>query len=39
LSAGIDRELTRFAKAFATHDAKEGTVAFLEKRKPRFTGN
>jgi enoyl-CoA hydratase len=39
LSAGIDRELTQFAKAFATHDAKEGTVAFLEKRKPRFTGN
>jgi enoyl-CoA hydratase len=39
LLAGIERELTQFAKTFATHDSKEGTAAFLEKRKPRFTGN
>lgn len=39
LLSGIDLELTKFAKTFATHDAKEGTAAFLEKRKPTFTGN
>ncbi len=39
LYSGIDKELTQFAKAFTTHDAKEGTAAFLEKRKPAFAGN
>ena len=39
LEPGIDKELTQFAKAFATNDAKEGTAAFLEKRKANFTGN
>jgi enoyl-CoA hydratase len=38
LLAGIERELTQFAKTFATHDSKEGTAAFLEKRKPKFIG-
>ena len=38
LLAGIDRELTRFSEAFLTNDAREGTSAFLEKRRARFTG-
>lgn len=38
LLTGIDKELTQFAKAFATQDSKEGTAAFLEKRKAVFTG-
>lgn len=38
LLSGIDKELTQFAKAFATQDSKEGTAAFLEKRKAVFTG-
>ena len=38
LLGGLDKELTQFSKAFATHDSKEGTAAFLEKRKPKFTG-
>jgi len=39
LESGIDKELTQFAKTFGTNDAKEGTAAFLEKRKANFTGN
>ena len=38
LLSGIDKELAQFAKTFATQDSKEGTAAFLEKRKPKFTG-
>ncbi|ABB32434.1 enoyl-CoA hydratase/isomerase [Geobacter metallireducens GS-15] len=38
LLSGIDKELTQFAKTFATQDSKEGTAAFLEKRKANFTG-
>jgi enoyl-CoA hydratase len=38
LLSGIDKELTRFAMVFATEDAKEGTAAFLEKRKAKFYG-
>ncbi len=38
LESGIDAELTQFAKTFSTHDAKEGTAAFLEKRIAKFTG-
>ena len=38
LLSGIQRELTQFSKTFATYDCKEGTAAFLEKRKPKFIG-
>ena len=38
LLSGIDKELTQFAKTFGTDDSKEGTAAFLEKRKAKFTG-
>ena len=38
LLSGIDRELTQFSEAFLTDDAREGTAAFLEKRRARFTG-
>ena len=31
-------EATAFGLVWATDDAREGTTAFLEKRKPRFTG-
>ena len=35
---GLELEASLFGRAAATEDAKEGTAAFLEKRKPRFTG-
>jgi len=38
LLSGIQTELTRFSETFATEDSAEGTRAFLEKRKPKFTG-
>lgn len=38
LQAGLEKELVQFCKAFGTADAKEGTAAFLEKRKANFTG-
>ena len=31
-------ELKNFGKCFGTADFKEGTTAFLEKRKANFTG-
>lgn len=38
LESGIQKELAQFAQTFATQDSKEGTAAFLEKRKANFTG-
>ena len=38
LEAGLDYETQVFALAFSTDDMKEGTSAFLARRKPTFTG-
>ncbi len=35
---GFDVEIKSFGKCFGTQDFKEGTTAFLEKRKAEFTG-
>lgn len=35
---GFDNEIKRFGECFATEDMKEGTGAFLEKRKASFAG-
>lgn len=36
---GFEIELQSFGECFSTNDMKEGTSAFLEKRKPHFKGN
>ncbi|HZH64951.1 MAG TPA: enoyl-CoA hydratase-related protein [Flavisolibacter sp.] len=36
---GYQKELEGFSACFETEDMKEGTAAFLEKRKPAFTGS
>lgn len=36
---GFEVEVNAFGDCFATEDMKEGTTAFLEKRKAIFKGN
>jgi enoyl-CoA hydratase len=39
IDAGLDYESQAFAVCVSTEDMREGTKAFLEKRKPAFKGN
>ena len=39
IDAGLDYETQAFALCFSTADMREGTSAFLERRKPAFTGS
>jgi enoyl-CoA hydratase len=38
LREGLDHEIDLFALCFSSQDKEEGVRAFLEKRKPNFTG-
>jgi enoyl-CoA hydratase len=35
---GFEAEINCFGASFETEDFKEGTRAFIEKRKPKFSG-
>jgi enoyl-CoA hydratase len=39
IDAGLDYETQAFALCFSTADMREGTAAFLERRKPAFSGS
>jgi enoyl-CoA hydratase/carnithine racemase len=39
LATGLELEARTFGGIAQSHDLAEGTKAFLEKRKPNFTGN
>jgi enoyl-CoA hydratase len=39
LASGLEMEARCFGNLATSHDLREGTAAFLEKRKPNFTGN
>jgi enoyl-CoA hydratase len=39
LTEGLKMEAAEFGRLCATEDKREGTAAFLEKRKPTFTGS
>ena len=39
LSTGLAFETKAIQMLFSSHDQKEGMAAFIEKRKPKFTGN
>ena len=39
IEAGLDYETQAFAVCTSTNDMREGTAAFLERRKPMFHGN
>ena len=39
LASGLELEARCFGNLAMTHDLQEGTRAFLEKRKPNFTGS
>jgi enoyl-CoA hydratase len=38
IDQGLDYEAQAFANCFSTEDMREGTRAFLEKRKASFAG-
>ena len=38
LAQGLHFERERFEALFGTEDQREGMIAFLEKRTPRWTG-